>query len=883
MAEPTKKDQAQITPAKRAVAMLLGVPLTQLEREAAAVDGLNHLKTQEQTFSQQDLASIDHFLRGMQRRTVGAESQLTAEGLTQQLSSMVAGVERKIQTAHNLIELTPELKQACRVLVSSILSPADMQTHNPIQIRAMTDELTPNQLEKVQKLLTDHFHKNYRLAARFNEWYSRIYFESGAVALAVLPDSINDDLLKVYRETNSDGFVTTEDHHFGKMVLDEFDAYSDPRTGAMWWEPQISDVLDDINTQVALEAHDVVSILDYTRNFVRKFVMDGKTSSDGKSRPKRGVEVNFNPAGLFRAARDQKEKETKLYDRFFGAFTENGKGYTPGGQNILAAQASLRELTDTTRPLLLELPTSSVIPVAVPGAPREHIGYFVMVDESGNPFVPSAGDLNRCANPTDRMIDNAYQTFDPQHANDTGSSSALRRITRADKLRLLDAVFSTTLRAMLRSELADVGLPGADVACTPAIANVLFYRLLQANNVRMIYVPASLMVYYAVEYNEDGTGRSLIEGASQIMSLRATLLVANVMATIQNAVRHHNITVDIDPENTQAEQILAMVRKMFIENHTLSFADNLPSISRNILAESVRVTPRGLTAGDSPAISVEASTETGNSGIAIANTEIIDRFTEMIISWWGIPYSVFNRLSEDEFSRSIALNNLLMSNMIAEQQIKLAIPNSKLVRLLVTFDMNLRRKLAEILTLGTPVKEDAEVSVEDVKEKGVNTESSPDANDPNELLRRLVYSIEVVLPAPNVAPQRSMFAEIAEFNAAVEQMVDRMFPDALVSAHANDELAREMPSIRANMMAMVTRKYIEQLSASTFKLPNLEEFLETLTTDQQDNSQVLTNFRAGMIRFAKEQADLLTRATVDPEVTPADDQGSADAGYPDTF
>ena len=50
--------------------------------------------------------------------------------------------------------------------------------------------------------------------------------------------------------------------------------------------------------------------------------------------------------------------------------------------------------TEIEAAALVELPYQSVIPVIVPGAPEQHIGYFILVDQWGEPINPDNRDMN---------------------------------------------------------------------------------------------------------------------------------------------------------------------------------------------------------------------------------------------------------------------------------------------------------------------------------------------------------------------------------------------------------------------------------------------------------------------------------------------------------
>jgi hypothetical protein len=769
------------------------------------------------------------------------------------------------------------------VLVSSILSPSDMQTGGAVSVTTDSPDINETQRIDLNTVLTAEIHRKYKLGANLPLWYNDVYFEYGAKCIAVLPTSLRNDLLAAFKTIHpnlmamspKDVEVATE-----QFFLEYHDCGSSPK-GMGYSTPNITveDMHGDIIVQEALSSirpeveeasnnknkdkpntksthpldkQQEVELLDYVNGKVKKLLISKPSGSDITASP---IKVTYDATVINKQVNMIESNNNAIFETLFERF-DNPRAPEGDINKTLKVDDSQDLAFKNDHPLVLELPASSVIPITIPGNPKQHIAYFVLVDEFGTPYVPTDSAMDSASKPSDRLIDEASRVYNQSATAGSSNSSVASMLSKQSKALMLNAVFNVSLKRMLKKELTTIGLGDVDVQHQSAISTAIFYKLLQSHAVRLVFVPASLMVYYAVDYNQDGTGKSLLEDAGQIMSLRASLIVANVMATMQSAIRHHQIFVDLDPENTQAEAYLQMVQKWFIEKHELTYADNLPTISRNILSRSVQVIPRGLTSGDAPTISVESSTETGRSGIQQAPTEMIDRLTEMVISNWGIPFSVFNRLSEDEFSRSVATNNLLFANFLREQQYLLSTPNDKLVRLLVSFDRELRDVIAKKLQLNTD---------SDTPTNGDGTVvGDSEGTKINPKLVSVIRTLKLVLPEPNVVIDKTSFTEITEFVNSLRDLVDVAYPNSIAGVDENNNPAINMDLVRENVKAALLREYMAKLSVHAYKLPEFVEVLNSIEQAIAKNGAAATNKSAGILRFMKVLNDIKSSAVSGP-------------------
>jgi len=613
-------------------------------------------------------------------------------------------------------------------------------------------------------------------------------------------------------------------------------------------------------------------LLDYVTGTVRKLLVP---LADRKTQAARSpLSVSMDPSHIMRASRDAATEEQELFDDLFEQF-DGGTGTIGANRTLRVDDSEQSILSSKTPPMLLELPTSSVIPVSVPGNPKQHIAYFVMIDEYGNPYVPADSELHSVTKAHDTLIDEASRVYEQSSDKLPMGGNMVANISKAAKTLMLNAVFNVSLKRMLQSKIRTLGFGDIDLPQQSAIATSIFYRLLHHQEVRLVFIPASLMVYYAVDYHEDGTGKALLDDVSQILSLRATLIVANVMSAMQNAIRHHRIFVDLDSESSQAEGILQLVQKWFIEKHELTYADSIPAISQSILSRAVQVIPRYKDEQAGAAeLNIEHETETGRQGIQETGTEMIDTLTQMAIGRWNMPYSAFNQLRESEFSRSVAANSLMFSNFVRGQQYLVSKANHKLVRLIAAHDPVIRTIIRNALQLGNA----GDVLAKTTEQGGAITDERAPANEAGVKLLHAIRGLQVILPPPNILIDKSVYSEISDFVRVLSELAAARYPDSLAGKTEDGEPLVDMEQVRAIAMSMTVRDYLSNLSTTAFRMPEFGDLLRSMTDEVSGNAQLASNMFAGMTRNVKLAKNALTNAI---SGTPTDEANPDELENPD--
>lgn len=753
---------------------------------------------------------------------------------------------RQSRSNEMLFTLTPELKQARRILVSSILSPNDIQT-GAANIVCDDKTLSAEQNLKIGTLLTEFFNEKLKLGTRLGEWIGDVLFESGAKAVVVMP---KEELRTIARAgaksspskfkgsneafTFSDFSISTEHLSDLELQSEMFQVVDGLRQSLEALKPTLGGTA---KSNPDKDRIDVAAIVDYSRNFIVKMLETGPGRVTAPA-------VVHDPMELQKVARSQRENQTQIAAKYFANLFSHDPAAT---DNAWMLEASKR-LGNGDEPFLVELPAESVIPVCVKGSSSTHLGYFVLLDENGDPIVPSedASDITILTS----------QTLTKQAASSYLSSSTtvptwgVLGSSDKNKLECLSAAFGIAVKHLMKQSLKRNGIISVDVGPYNAISNCIFFNMMANNKVKLLYIPEPMMIYYAFDYHKDGTGKSLIEGIEYVLSLRSTLFVAYVMSVIQSAVVHRTVKVDVDDKNVEFESMIHMIREMMVAKDVLPFDNNPSAISRNLANRHISIIPKNIK-GIPGGFEIEKDLTVGRS--ASINADVLDLFNNMWMSGVSIPHNLFNALGENEYMRSIAVNNLYFSNDIRVYQSKLEDPNARLVRNYTAASTFLREEIRRIVRPES-VKKQTEDEPDALKrstpgEVSVKADGKTPDTDTDEqvdtAVLRAILSLRIALPLPNITVSKAQFEELIAYIDSLDKVLDAQVSEDMYNVQGAN-LTDTIKQIRALIKSTLVRQFIARMGLSVCDIPPLDELIRKNDGTVVNGVRALTGYREMM-------------------------------------
>ena len=717
----------------------------------------------------------------------------------------------------NVIEkLAPEIKKAREIVIPSIISPTDMRD-GEISICSNMPDLTEEENGQIARLLNEHFNGTLKMSTRLPEWIKESLYGAGAQPLLVLPvteiDTIISDPTAVISTTRVHGNedLTNAWIDVGKKIEQKISSIQ--KTSILGFADSanrptadqttqfdvdtIRPAIESIASSFMQEYAPVRKKTDAPYDFVGAWSKNSK-GTNGRSikdelqlfgaKALESIEVDDNPDVL---KTDKARKVAKSAEMT----TQLVKNYS---------LKSLITINPETKPsigdpMVYELPPESVIPVFTPGTPSDHIGYFIVLDEHGNPVHISEDspvvDLadNRQVTPT-----SLYKSFgfDDNYALKGGQ-------LKVEQDALMMNIYQTIVEAHLKARLNNHGLSNIYIGAPTSVYRCMFARYLSLRKTRLLFVPRDLMTYMCFRYNDDGTGRSKIEDIKFILSLKITLLISRMMASMNNAINRKTLTINFTENMGDPIAFMQLAEKEFVDKMITNFTYDPTEITRTLAQRSLTVKAKNLPGAEA----FEVSSEPNDGRDNRPDDGLMEDIDNMMILGLDVPPSAFNMLSEHEFSRSIASNNLFFSRCIASYQGLVCNNVARHVQLYTGMSETLKAGIIKIINAGKD-KTNTDSGTVDSRKESVEVR-----------LAKVISNITTSLPSPNVAPSKTEFEELDAIINSLNTAFEAVYDNDLGSTDDNP-----IAAIRALVKSEAVRDYMKKIGIlRDVTIPDLDD------------------------------------------------------------
>ena len=727
-----------------------------------------------------------------------SKSPLRLSDVKNNINSVSSNIAERIGDASEMATMVPELRKARMVLISSIMSPSDMHGTNLI-INVNAPELKDSDIEqKIASLISGYVNDELRLGSSISNWIGDALFKTGSSPVMVVPKSLVELL---YSDTD----VSEEQLH--AMVT------------------QLSKSKSDRLKLVDAASIDVTNFAGKTSGLIasnealfpvganKKPKLPSKTivNNYAKSVKDKMKDHLVVTADFTMMLKPEKTKKTSdgIENSIVNVLTKTNSG------NILSLSSKNLD-SDENEPYIVKLPATSCIPIIIPGVESEHLGYFVALDEHGSPLNISDNRNEQCLfDSEENFLTTMSIIKESKHKSNSDSSR-----------KLADAMFELSIKTVLDKAVNNMGLAGADLPEKNKLFSAIFARIMQDKKVNVVFVPRSMLSYYAFDYRSDGTGKPLIEDIAFIVAMRTSFLISRVLATINNAVDQKKITFSMEDQlSSNVEQIMEAMNEAYMEKYMYRFDHNPMAATRNLVSRSVTIQPTDMAGVHN--LNIDSSTEQRQA--SVPDDALEERLTKMILLNTDVPPSVLDEVGENEFSRSVAASHILFSNAIRDYQTKVSDITNILVRALLRYSKSLRTEINKLIS--------------DVK-------SSKDDNDNqvDDFLEYVIGRVSVSLPPPNVAPDKSKFEEMDTITSAIENVFEKMFSEDLVAID-DSEIKSALTAMKAYSIREAVKETMGNLGGIDMAdVPGIDD----IKFDAVSNyTKQLINYSAGFKRMKK--------------------------------
>lgn len=708
-----------------------------------------------------------------------------------------SSISEKIKSSENIMQLFPDLELVSQIIISSILSPKDMvgtRVFYKLKENIIPSSVSAQILQEIELDLD----AKYNIKTELYDILKDMLFISGSYVKVIIPEASLDQAINptvgFSMESISRNINEINDNKGIGILGNPDDSKTSISLESNKRQPYNSGLYIENNSSPTERL--ISSLVEITDNFrylklpslndkMASIKINKTISLEGSDK----LSINEIEALFFKKT-DVKEEPVVVLNTANQAYRKS-----------------------VGRPMVVRIPTEAVIPVHIPGNPKEHKGYFVLLDEEGNfvTYKTLAGLFGNYNTGNTFQYTNQITTLLTAKAanNLKGSSSGMQSPMYAqDYSRIYKSIIEADILKRLKN-----GIYGRemDIKADDSIYLMMLSRVLAGKFTRLLYLPCELVTYFAMDYNEDGTGKSLLENLRMLTSLRAILLFAKVMATAKNSISNTRVNMTIDPEDPDPMKTIeiGINEVMRMRQQTFPFGINSPA---DLVDWVQRVGVEFGFEGHPGIPNTKFDFESKSIDHKIPDNDLEELLRKQTIMACGLSPEVVDNGFASEFATTVVQNNILLSKRIVQWQNKLIECLDNYISHIIQNDMILRNKFKEIIKTNKGLLE---------KQLTNSQKQLMDQNEDKFLEYMVDYIgsyISTGLPGPEITTIDTQTAAFDQYSDAIDKALEYWISSQFMSQELVGELNQYIDAIKAALKShfmrqwMVENGYMTELS-----------------------------------------------------------------------
>lgn len=755
------------------------------------------------------------------------------------LHNIASRTANNIMHADTTMQMLPDMQLGAQILVSSTVSPKDMMTLE-LTYQTTPGILPPTVLSSVIGAVRDHFDKVYKIKSGIPRILNEVLFEKGSHIKAIIPENSIDEMINRQNAVSMESFYDalgidprsklTAEHALGAnlgILGPGLEGYKDKRAKRAGGLSNImfsigNESLEDMYRSYGLEKHE------FSQQLAWKNV-DAYGEGDNTVSALEGVFITDNPNVLRipkieeKLRRDQINAKLNLNNNMAALESITGEH----GAQIKLDDRSLKNLiykprrrgvqplqtfkTDNQlkrrsigRPLVMELPSEAVVPVYTPGQEDRHVGYFILLDQTGNP-VKAMNERDTFGDMQSRMLKASNQT--------TNIMNRLRQLTdglqctQQEYTDVMTRVYSDMVEQDLLARVRN-GIYSNSVALAKNtdFFRVMLSRVFQQQHTTILFMPADMVTYFARKYNQYGIGVSILDEMKMLNNMRAIAMMSNTILGIKNSIPRTQVNLQIDETDPDpyktAEVVLGEIAR--VNQTAVPFGASAPVDIADYLQRvqyQVRVTGHPAI----PETNIEYTESTTN--YSKVDTELDESLQKRALMAMGLNADHINNGFNQETATSVVANNLMLSRrvMIIQDQINPHITDYH--RKVIKADEDLLDQLREILL---NAYDELEIDEEEIKKQIGDANVNVKALVVSHILNDFIEGLDVALPRPNTATIDNQKAALEAYIDLLDIALDAYLSDKFFTDETAGELSRSVESVKEMLKAHFIRAFMAE-------------------------------------------------------------------------
>jgi len=762
------------------------------------------------------------------------DKEKTSNYLNQgQLEKISSGIQQNIVDSESIVQLFPDIELSIQILISSVLSPKDM-TNSDLIYKTPYSNMGNELSTKLNQVIRSHMSEYYKLDGELPKMLRDSLFTKGSYIKMVMPESIVDEVVNfnsVSTESLSELFKKDFDGSLGilgnykKAVSNQFSLESLALSNDIG--KYVGGLVVEDNERLE---NCIGNLVDITDNYkilkVPKVMEKVRASKIKKIIKSNSVAVESNTI-------TNKEVSSALY-----------KGASKKAEQfVIIPEPTLAKRKSVARPLVMKLPSESVIPVYTPGDEANHIGYFIIIDNEGNPVTIDGNGGH--SSDLQSLLSNSKS-----NNNDSVSSMLIDKAKnnligsgRAPTLDQITTVYGNIIERNLVTRLRN-GIYNSTlkISNSQEIYRVMLTRVLSEQYTRLVYVPVELVGYLAFKYNNNGTGRSYLDDVKVLTSLRAMLLFSKVMAMTKNAINLTRVNMTLDPKDPDPEKTMELAIHEIAKTRQQYFPLGINSPVD--LVDWIQKAGFEFTFEGHPGLpDTKFDFETKNIQRDIPDSDLDELLRKQTYMAFGLSPEVVDDAFSGDFATTVVANNLLLAKRIRHLQTVFSTYIADLNKKITFADPILMGELTDLIR-----------SNKDAIETNMSDGDRPIYdNNPDEyiatILEEHIESLEIDLPQPDTVTLENLSEAFDNYVDNLEKAIDAIISTDSITSELAGDVSNNIDTIKS----IVKNYYIRRWMSNNGYLPELSE----ITTVDEDGKPSIDLFE-----ISKDHVESIIKATI---------------------
>jgi len=733
------------------------------------------------------------------------------------LQALSSSINDRIKNNESIVELFPDVELSIQILTSSILAPNDMLSTNvtyKIDNIDMPNEVNNNILTAVKKYVD----KNYKLEDKLMTILRESLFTKGTYIEAIIPEN------KINEVVNIDNKIDLTLESFTNPTV------SKGSLGIFKTDNKVNKTLITLSIENLVtndEPIDKLAITDFDTETFNKVV---DISDD--------VSVLFAAENFLNIV--ERNIRSNVYNKEvdFDVSTEDRKLQKMFNKNTDKNYAVVNLANDNNtvavgKPLIMKLTTESVIPVHVVNDPTRHLGYFILVDFNGTPITGDS--LTNTRGNSGFNLEQVY-AMDNKTSLINKAKTALVGITKKDPtLENLEELYTKIIEQAIQSKLKSSKYGElAEVANDTDLYRVMFSRALAEKQTRMIYVPKDMLMYYAFDYRENGTGRSYLEKVAMLFSIRSIILFSNIMGTLKNSVTTTEVSAVLDENDPDPEATMEKIIAETLKTRQTQLPIGVTNI--NDLVEWSQKVGFKYNFKHPSLPDMQINIADVNTNKIVPDDILDEKIQEFIIMSFGLTKELVRSGYDPEFATTVISKNILLAKRVIQLQDQFTVMLSNHIRKLIINDPNLQTIIRDIALANA-----ASIKKMLRKDFGADVDTIPTLKSKAKLADYVVelYSrnIAIELPRPEMQETANMQESLNTFMSSLDLWLDNVLSSTALPQDFLGEMSSKMDTVKSVMKTILVKNW---MTDNNF-IPEMSDFL-TLDNEGKPKFNILDEY-----------------------------------------